>query len=266
MTSEPVTAPAGASPTFDSRCLQDRHVLITGASSGLGRASAVLLSRCGARLTLVGRDPARLQETKALLQPADHSTHSIDLTDAEASADAVQALAKERGTFDGMFHSAGSTLTLPLKLLKNRHLDEVFGAGVRGAFGLVRAAAKKGVMADGGSIVIMSSTAAGRGRPALGSYCAAKAAADALVRSAALEFADRKIRVNSIRAAAIETAMHHEYMASISEAARAEYIWLHPLGFGQPEDIANTVTFLLSDASRWISGTAMAVDGAATAK
>ncbi len=241
-------------------------MLVTGASSGLGRAAAVLMSRCGARLTLVGRDEARLQETLALLQPADHSTHIIDLNDAEKAADAVQALAKERGVFHGMFHSAGSTMTLPLRLLKNRHLDEVFGAGVRGAFGLIRAAAKKGVIADGGSIVIMSSTAAMRGRPALGSYCAAKAAADALVRSAALELADRKIRVNSIQAAAIETAMHHEYMASISDAARAEYIWLHPLGFGQPEDVANAVVFLLSDASRWISGTALAVDGAATAK
>jgi NAD(P)-dependent dehydrogenase (short-subunit alcohol dehydrogenase family) len=266
MTIESVEAKTSPAVTFDENCLSGRHVLVTGASSGLGKASAILLAKCGARLTLIGRDEARLEETRAQLEPADHSTHSIDLTDAERTADAVQALAKERGLFHGMFHSAGSTLTLPLKLLKNRHLDEVFGAGVRGAFGMVRAAAKKGVMADGGSIVIMSSTAARRGRPALGSYCAAKAAADALVRSAALELADRRIRVNSIQAAAIETAMHHEYMASISEAARAEYIWLHPLGFGQPEDVANAVTFLLSDASRWISGTALSVDGAATAK
>jgi NAD(P)-dependent dehydrogenase (short-subunit alcohol dehydrogenase family) len=100
----------------------------------------------------------------------------------------------------------------------------------------------------------------------LSSYCAAKAGVDALVRCAALEFADRKIRVNSIRAAAVETAMHHEFMGSINEAAAKDYSDRHPLGFGQPEDIGNTVIFLLSDASRWVSGTNMAVDGAAAAK
>jgi NAD(P)-dependent dehydrogenase (short-subunit alcohol dehydrogenase family) len=87
-----------------------------------------------------------------------------------------------------------------------------------------------------------------------------------LVRSAALELADRRIRVNSIQAGRIETAMHTNIWGSISEAARAEYIWLHPLGFGQPEDVANAVTFQLSDASRWISGTAPPWTVAATAK
>jgi NAD(P)-dependent dehydrogenase (short-subunit alcohol dehydrogenase family) len=252
--------------TFSDDCLKDRLVLVTGASSGLGRETAIQLSRVGARLALCGRDEARLADTMSALAPGDHSSHSVDLTDAEVAADAVQKIAAARGPFYGMFYSAGSTMVLPIKLLKNKHLDEVFGAGLRGVFGVLRAAAKKGTMQDGGSIVVMSSAAALRGRPALSSYCAAKAGVDALVRCAALEFADRKIRVNSIRAAAVETAMHHEFMASVNEAAAKDYSDRHPLGFGQPEDIGNTVIFLLSDASRWVSGTNMAVDGAAAAK
>jgi NAD(P)-dependent dehydrogenase (short-subunit alcohol dehydrogenase family) len=252
--------------TFSDDCLKGRLVLVTGASSGLGRETAVMLSRCGARLALTGRDEGRLAETLSELQPGDHSAHSADFTDAEIAADAVQKIAAERGPFDGMFYSAGSTMVLPIKLLKNKHLDQVFGAGLRGVFGTLRAAAKKGTMRDGGSIVVMSSAAALRGRPALSAYCAAKAGVDALVRCAALEFADRGIRVNSIRAAAVATAMHHEFMASINEAAAKDYSDRHPLGFGQPEDVGNTVIFLLSDASKWVSGTNMAVDGAAAAK
>lgn len=252
--------------TFSKDALKDRLVLVTGASSGLGKETAILLSRCGARLALSGRDESRLAETLSQLEPGDHSTHAIDLTDAEVAADAVQKIAKERGPFFGMFYSAGTTMVLPIRLLKNKHLDEVFGAGLRGVFGVLRAAAKKGVMLDGGSIVVMSSAAALRGRPALSAYCAAKAGVDALVRCAALEFAERGIRVNSIRAAAVETAMHHEFMGSINEDAARDYRERHPLGFGQPEDIGNAVAYLLSDASRWVSGTNFAVDGAAAAK
>jgi len=257
---------ASSSPTFSPESLSGRHVLVTGASSGLGRAGAELLARCGARLSLVGRDQSQLDRTLEQLVGGDHSTHIVSLDDAEIAADAIQAIAKERGAFDGIFYSAGSTMVLPIKLLKNKHLNEAFGAGLWGVFGTLRAAAKKGVMVDGGSIVIMSSVAAMRGRPALSAYCAAKAGVDALVRCAALEFADRKIRVNSIRAAAVETAMHHQFMASIGEEAAKDYTDRHPLGFGQPEDVANQVVYLLSDASRWVSGTNIPVDGAAAAK
>jgi NAD(P)-dependent dehydrogenase (short-subunit alcohol dehydrogenase family) len=215
---------------------------------------------------LAGRDKDRLQQTLEMLQGDQHSIHSIDFADADAAAAAIQAIAVERGPFDGIFHSAGTTIVLPARLLKNRHLDDVFGAGVRGAFGIAKAAEKRGVLVDGGSIVIMSSAAATRGRPALSAYCAAKAAVDGLVRAVALEVADRRIRINSIQAAAVETAMHDEFIASISRQAAQDYEERHPLGFGQPEDVANAVLFLLSDASKWITGTSFPVDGGASAK
>lgn len=252
--------------SFAVDCLAGRHVLVTGASSGIGQATAGVLARYGARLSLLARDTDRLQQTLQRLDGEGHSTHSIELDRLDDSAASVVALARERGAFDGIFYSAGATLVLPLRLLKDKHLDETFGAGVRGAFGVVSAAGRKGVMSDGGSIVVMSSSAALRGRPALSAYCAAKAAVDAMVRCAALEFAPRRIRVNSIRAAAVETAMHHDYMASISPEAARDYDERHPLGYGQPEDVANAVMFLLCDSGRWVSGTNFPLDGAASAK
>lgn len=252
--------------TFAADCLAGKHILITGASSGIGEATAGVLAAHGARLSLVGRNVERLEAAVATLAGEGHSSYSIDLDRMDAATEAVVAIAKERGSFDGMFYSAGATLVLPLRLLKDRHLDEVFGAGMRGAFGMVSAAAKKGVMTDGGSIVVMSSVAALRGRPALSAYCAAKSAVDALVRCAALELAPRGIRINSIRAAAIETPLHHDYMASIGTEATKDYTDRHPLGFGRPADVANQTLYLLADSARWISGTNILVDGAAAVK
>lgn len=251
---------------FSPQGLAGRRYLVTGASSGLGRATAALLSRCGATLALAARDEGRLGETLEMLEGSGHSIHAVDFNHSDASADAIAGIAKDGGAFDGLFHSAGTTLVLPIKLIKDRHLDEVFGANVRGAFGIARAAARKNVLADGGSIVFMSSVASTTGRPALAAYCAAKAAVDGMVRSLAVEFAPRRIRVNSITAGAVETQMHQDFVGSIGDAAREDYEKFHLLGFGQPEDVANAALFLLSDASRWITGTALAVDGGAAAK
>jgi NAD(P)-dependent dehydrogenase (short-subunit alcohol dehydrogenase family) len=248
---------------FARDALAGRQYLVTGASSGLGRETAVLLSRCGGRLILVARNAERLAETRSMLEGDDHVVHAATLDEAEGTAEVIQALAKEHGPIDGIFHSAGSTAVVPARLIKNKHIDEVFGAGVFGAFGIARAAAKKGVMKDGGSIVLMSSGAAVRARPALTAYCAAKSAVDGLVRALAAELATRRIRVNSIGAGAVETAMHNDFLATTNEEAAKEYESLHLLGFGQPEDVANAALFLLSDASKWITATVMRVDGGA---
>jgi NAD(P)-dependent dehydrogenase (short-subunit alcohol dehydrogenase family) len=252
--------------TFSSTCLAGQRILVTGASSGIGQEASVLLSRIGAKLIIQGRDEARLQETAGRLEGEGHLLRPADLTDADASAAYVEGLAKESGPLAGVFHCAGSSLVLPAKLTKTKHLDDVFGAGFRGAFGIARAAAKKNVIADGGALVFMSSVAAVRGRQGIVAYSAAKAAVDGMVRALAAELASRRIRVNSIIAGAVETAMHQEIVRSIDEDAVAEYANLHLLGFGQPADVANAAIFLLSDASTWITGSSLKVDGGYTAK
>jgi NAD(P)-dependent dehydrogenase (short-subunit alcohol dehydrogenase family) len=251
---------------FASDAFRDRHILVTGASSGLGQHTAVRLAEAGARLAIVGRSDERLAATLASLAGEGHTAHSVDMSDAEVAADAVSAIAKQRGTFAGMFHSAGTALIQPARVTKNRHLDDVFAAGVRGAFGVARAAAKKGVLVDGGSLVLMSSISAIRGRPGMTAYSSAKAAVDGMVRALAAELAERRIRVNSIIAGGVETAMHIDFVNSVSAELVANYEALHMLGFGRPDDIAYAAMFLLSDAARWITGTGLVVDGGYAAK
>lgn len=251
---------------FSPDAFAGRHILVTGASSGLGRQAALQLSQCGARLALIGRSTERLAEAASELAGTGHTTHSVDMSDAEVSADAIQAIAKENGTLSGIFHSAGTALILPARVTKNRHLDDVFAAGVRGAFGVARAASKRGVVEDGGSLVFMSSVSAIRGRPGMTAYSAAKAAVDGMVRVLAGEMNERRIRVNSIIAGAVETTMHMDFVNSVNDELVRNYEALHLLGFGRPEDIGNAAMFLLSDASRWITGTNMVVDGGYTAK
>lgn len=252
--------------TFSPDALRGKRILVTGASSGIGRETALRLSRVGADLIVMGRDEGRLAATLAELQPGDHQLRAGPLDDADAVADLVSNLAKQVGPLDGVFHSAGSSLVLPAKLTKNRHLDEVFGAGFRGAFGIARAAGKKNVIADGGALVFMSSVSSTRGRQGMVAYSAAKAAVDGMVRALATELAPRRIRANTIISGAVETQMHNDFVQSVDETLVANYRNLHLLGFGSPSDIADAATFLLSDASRWVTGTAMAVDGGYTAK
>ncbi len=251
---------------FSRDTFEGCHILVTGASSGLGQHTALRLAEAGARVALVGRNVERLAATAAALAGEGHSSHSADLSDAEATADLVQAIAGQHGAFSGIYHSAGTALIQPARVTKNRHLDDVFAAGVRGAFGIARAAAKKNVVVDGGSLVFMSSVSSMRGRPGMSAYSAAKAAVDGMVRVLASEMAERRIRVNSIVAGGIETAMHRNFTESVSDELVRNYEALHMLGFGQPDDIAHAAMFLLSDASRWITGSNMVVDGGYTAK
>lgn len=252
--------------TFAADCLAGKRILVTGASSGIGQETAVRLSRCGAALVVMGRDEARLQATLDALEGSGHSLRAGDLTDADATADMVGDIAKQGGALAGVFHSAGTSLVLPTKLTKNRHLDDVFGAGFRGAFGIARAAAKKNVVVDGGSIVFMSSVSSLRGRQGMVAYSAAKAAVDGMVRALATELAARGIRANSIVSGAVETAMHSQFVETVDETLVTNYRNLHLLGFGKPSDISNAAIFLLSDASTWITGASIAVDGGYTAK
>jgi NAD(P)-dependent dehydrogenase (short-subunit alcohol dehydrogenase family) len=251
---------------FAEDAFAGRRILVTGASSGLGQAAAMLLAQCGAELILVGRDEGRLQQTEGSLKAGNHQVRSADLTDADKAAELVQRVASEGGPLHGIFHSAGTTLVLPVRLTKSHHLNDLFGAAVFGALGVARAAAKKNVVADGGSVVFMSSISSLRGRPGMVGYSAAKAATDGMVRALATELAPRKIRANSIVAGAVETQMHQDFVESVDEATVAAYRDLHLLGFGRPRDIANAVAFLLSDAARWITGTNLMVDGGYSAK
>jgi NAD(P)-dependent dehydrogenase (short-subunit alcohol dehydrogenase family) len=260
------TGTAGPPPVFDRHCLRGRTILVTGASSGLGRATAAELAECGAHVILTGRDPAKLEHSRARLTGEGHAAVASDFADADGVANLVKAIATDHGPLDGIFHSAGTYMALPARMTKQRHVESMFIASVWGAFGVARAAAQKNVMRDGGSLVFMSSVAAERGHVGTTAYAGAKAAILGMVPVLAIEMAPRRIRVNAIVAATIETEMHLNTIANLPDELVQDGLSRHLLGFGEPRDIANAVIFLLSDAGRWITGSALTVDGGYMAK
>lgn len=248
---------------FAADSFAGRRIVVAGGSSGLGRATAIALGSLGAQLVLLGRNEARLREVAEAA--GGHAWHAVDLADDNA-ADAVIRDIAASGPIDGLFHSAGTSLVAPMRMTKTSQIEELFGAAVFGALGTARAASRRGVMRDGGSIVFMSSVSALRGRRGMVAYSSAKAATSGLVRALAVELADRAIRVNAIAAGAIETEMHQEFATTVSDEMVRNYRDLHPLGFGKAEDVAGAAVFLLSDAARWITGAELLVDGGYAAK
>lgn len=245
---------------FAPDLLQQRRILVTGASSGIGRASARLFAECGAQVIISGRDPERLQATLESLAGSGHQAAPYNLDGEDGIADWLKELAAP-APLDAIFHVAGVDLVRPIKLAKARQFDEIFNSSVKSALALARGASLRNVMQDGGALLFMSSVAGQRGQTGMSIYSAAKAAIDGMTRSLAVEFAARRIRVNSLAAAAIQTEMHQRLASGLSEAALQDYADRHLLGFGEAKDVAQTAAFLLSEGGRWVTGATWTVDG-----
>lgn len=239
--------------------LAGKRILVTGASSGIGQAIARAAAAMGAAIVAVGRDETRLQETVASLDgdPEMHSFISTDLVD-EMN---IKALVDGVGAIDGIALCAGKGLTLPVQFCDREHFDEIFDINFFSTAELLRLLYKKKKIAKGGSAVLISSMGGTRVfSGGNGIYGASKAALDSFAKFAAKEFAQRMIRVNTICPAMVDTPLIHR--GTISDEQLAENARIYPLKrYGRPEDIANAAIFLLSDASAWITGTSMVVDG-----
>jgi NAD(P)-dependent dehydrogenase (short-subunit alcohol dehydrogenase family) len=246
---------------FKSDVFHGMTYLVTGASSGIGRATAILLADCGARVLLNGRDEKRLSDTLAALRGSAHQAFPLSLQTADQANDLVKDLLVNLGPLNGVFHSAGVEMIRPARMIKQAQLDELFGSSLFAAFGLARALSGKNALVDGASLVFMSSVAGSTGQVGMTAYSAAKAGINGLVRSLACELASRQIRVNSVAAGAVQTAMHERLVKSGGDDVTEAYANAHLLGFGTPEDVAQAVVYLLSPASRWVTGTTMFVDG-----
>jgi NADP-dependent 3-hydroxy acid dehydrogenase YdfG len=143
--------------TFSSEALAGKRILITGASSGIGRAAAIQFASCGAVVILSGRDADRLDETKRQLRGTGHIIAPADCGNLDQAHDLLVSQTKEQGPVSGVFHAAGIASLRIAKLYNQNHIDQVFGAAVNGALGIAKACGKKNILADGGSLVFMSS-------------------------------------------------------------------------------------------------------------
>ncbi len=242
--------------------LSGRGVLVTGASSGLGRAASILMSRLGARLLLLGRDAERLNETRAALDGEGHDCLAFDLNETGRIAPMLGEQLAKFGPLSGLVHAAGIAQTRPLQVCRPEDFENLLRIHVVAASQLLRGLTKpRAVAPDGCSAVIVGSVMSCVGAPGKGAYATSKAAVLGLVRCAALELARHRIRVNAILPGYFRSEMNLRDAKSMTPEQLQEIAKVHPLGIGEPDDVALPVAFLVSDASRWITGAGLAVDG-----
>ncbi|WP_322039450.1 SDR family oxidoreductase [Burkholderia diffusa] len=242
------------------------RVLVTGASSGIGRACAVALAHAGARVVAAGRDAAALD---SLAGEIGCETLRIDIGGDEYAIDAALAV---HDAFDGLVNCAGIASLEPALDVSAAHFDRVMAVNARGAALVARAVARKMIERAGrgaararGSIVNVSSQAALVGLPAHLSYCASKAALDAMTRVLCIELGAHGIRVNSVNPTVTLTPMAQ--FAWSEPEKRAPMLAAIPLGrFAEPDEVVEPILFLLSDAASMISGVSLAIDGGYTAR
>ncbi|WP_020538022.1 SDR family NAD(P)-dependent oxidoreductase [Lewinella cohaerens] len=247
--------------------LQGKNILITGASSGIGRQCAISCSALGANLILFGRNMEALNATELACHPAVKKYRvSVDMQAHEAMANAVRESVGALGKIDGVIHCAGISTTLPLRMIRPDKLRTYLEVNVIGAIELTRLLVKPAHFAKtGGSIVFISSVMAQVGERGKTIYSITKGAVEAGVRSLALELAGKHIRVNGVAPGVVETPMSEQAAYSQNTEALERITAMHPLGLGQTTDVANGCIYLLSDASRWVTGTTLTIDGGYTA-
>lgn len=233
--------------------LAGKTVLVTGASSGLGQQIAISCSRMGAQLVITGRNEARLQATFAELDGAGHLPVCADLT----VATELDALVAGMPALHGVVHAAGVQRLSPVKMLSEKLLREVLDINFVAPVMLTQRLLYRSTLVAGSSIVFITSISAIAGTAGVGPYAASKAALHGMMRCLALEQAKRRMRVNCLVPSAVETPLWDDRL--LAQAAR------HPLGVGTPGDVANATIYLLADASRWITGTELVMDGGAVA-
>ena len=248
--------------------MEGRHILITGAGSGIGRQTAISLSEYGAKLSIVDISEENLLETFGMLSGAQHSMHVINLTEIDGLENKIKGIITEHGAFDGYVQSAGITRVLPIASVKFEKLHQMMLVNFYSFFEIVRILSRKGRYHPGFSIVGISSTASLCGVPAQTAYSATKAALNGAMRSMARELGEKEIRVNTILPGPTNTGMYQDYLAMRSETKEADQVNIttnrNYLGMNMPDDVANAILFLLSPASRHITGAMIPVDAGYT--
>lgn len=234
--------------------LEGKTILVTGASSGIGAATAVLCARLGARLIISGRNEERLNATLSALSGSGHLAVVGDLTEPETR----QRLLEAADGYDGFASCAGIAALVPFRMAAEKHLQQMLAVNYLAPITLTQQLLFKRRLREGGSLVYVSALSARACPQAAAGYAASKAALEAAVRALGLEQAKQRIRANCIAPGYVDTPM----LSGLSSSAdMADKIGLTPLGRIDPQDVAQGAVYLLSHASRWITRTTLTIDG-----
>ena len=249
--------------TYNPFSLEGKTILVTGASSGIGRSTAIECSKAGAKVVLTARNEARLKETLSMLIGEDHSYILADL----ANEEQMDRLVAEMPIIDGLVNNAGFNVMQLVPFIKDEDLIKVMRVNLEAPILLTHKVVKKKKIAKESSIVFTSSIA-GKGVCSAGNslYSASKGGLTAFMKNAALELASKKIRCNAVLPGMVETPLK-EGKSNITEEQWEINRQLYPLKrFGNPEDVAYAIIYLLSDASAWVTGSELVIDGGRSLK
>lgn len=242
--------------------LKGKVVLITGGTSGIGAATAKRFQQEGATVVVTGSSAQSVAAAQAELEGI-HVVAS-DAADPRAAKALVEDVIREHGRIDVLFVNAGMSRLTPIEYVDEATFDQVFGVNFRGPYFLLKHAVP--AMADGGSILLMSSTAAVQGIPALSAYAASKAALRSIGATLAVELAPRRIRVNTLCPGFIDTPFSSKIgLTQEQMAGFGEMVGKVPLGrMGNPEEVVGAALYLASDESRYTTGAELRIDGGLT--
>lgn len=243
--------------------LRNKTILVTGASSGIGKATAIECSKLGANIILTARNEERLTETLSILDISEGQRHRLaDLTTSED----INNLVDKVEELDGLVNNAGIGISKPIQFIKEEELKKIFSVNTYAPVQLTQQLLKKKRLNKGASIVFTSSIGGNfTVTPGRAMYGMTKGAIHNFMKYCALELANRKIRCNSVNPGMIETPLITS--GSLSESEIKDDIARYPLKrYGRPEEVAHAIIYLLSDASSWVTGHALVIDGGITLK
>lgn len=249
--------------------LENKVIIVTGASSGIGAQCAIDCSKMGARVVLVARNEERLKQTlEQCEEPSRHMILPLDLSSSDGLKEAIKDVVAKVGKINGVVNCAGMSSVTPLKLVTDELLDQFFRTNVYSAINLSKEVTRVGNYnkEHGCSIIFFASIMGLCGEKCKTMYSATKGALIAAARSMACELAKNKVRVNVVSPGAIETPINAKLPHMADPELRKELEDKHLLGLGECSDISNACIYLLSDAAKWVTGQNIIVDGGYTCK